>query len=134
MEIKDRIRYLRKDILNLTQQEFSDALKISRSNEGNIEIGRIAVTDRVVSDICEEYNINENWLRTGEGGDDNMFLKPQKNDLVSKAAVLLGKKDPVFEAFVDTYSKLNDSNREVLLQFGVNFLNSLNTFSKNNDD
>lgn len=75
MEINERIRYLRKNKLNLTQQEFSEALNISRSNMGNIEIGRIALTDRVISDICDKYNVNENWLRTGEGGDKNIFVE-----------------------------------------------------------
>ena len=53
----------------------SEALNISRSNMGNIEIGRIALTDRVISDICDKYNVNEKWLRTGEGGDNNIFLE-----------------------------------------------------------
>ena len=70
--------------------------------------------------------INENWLRTGEGGDENMFLKPQKNDLVSRAATLLGEKDPVFEAFVETYSSLTPANRKVLLDFSLKLLNALN--------
>ena len=67
MNINERIKYLRKNILDLTQQEFSEALNISRSNLGNIEIGRISVTDRVISDICSKFHINEEWLRTGEG-------------------------------------------------------------------
>ena len=67
MEISERIKVLRKDILKLTQQDFSEALNMSRSNMGNIEIGRIAVTDRVISDICEKFNVNEEWLRFGNG-------------------------------------------------------------------
>lgn len=59
----------------MTQEEFASSIKISRSNLGSIEIGRITLTDRVISDICEKFDINESWLRTGEGGDDNMFVK-----------------------------------------------------------
>ena len=51
----------------MTQEEFSSSIKISRSNLGSIEIGRISVTDRVVQDICEKFNINEKWLRDGIG-------------------------------------------------------------------
>lgn len=56
----------------MSQDDFASKIDISRSNLGNIEIGRIAVTDRVISSICREYNINEEWLRNGTG---DMFVK-----------------------------------------------------------
>lgn len=65
--IGDRIRYLRKDILNLTLKEMSYALNISLSNLGNIEAGRINATQRMISDICRVYNVDPVWLETGEG-------------------------------------------------------------------
>ena len=37
MSINERIRYLRKEVMHLTQQEFSSVIKLSRSNLGNIE-------------------------------------------------------------------------------------------------
>lgn len=67
MNINQRIRFLRKEHLHMTQEEFSSSIKISRSNLGSIEIGRISVTDRVVQDICEKFNVNEKWLRDGIG-------------------------------------------------------------------
>ena len=47
MEIWERIRYFRKDVLNMTQADFANKVKISRSNLGNVETGRISVTDRL---------------------------------------------------------------------------------------
>ena len=64
--MKDRIKSLRKE-LGMTQEEFAEKLNISRSNLGNIEIGRISITDRVVDDICNTFNINREWLKTGNG-------------------------------------------------------------------
>lgn len=32
-------------------------------------------SDSVIKDICREFNINETWLRTGDGGDDNMYIQ-----------------------------------------------------------
>lgn len=127
MTINERVKYLRKEILHKTQEDFAPQIHISRSNLGAIEIGRINVTDRVISDISTTFMVNDQWLRTGEG---EIFFKPQKNDLVAKAAVLLGQKDPVFEAFVETYSKLDPSNREVLLKWGIDFLKSLQQHSE----
>ncbi|HBM76088.1 MAG TPA: XRE family transcriptional regulator [Clostridiaceae bacterium] len=74
MEIYERIKILRKDELHLTQEEFSSKIKISRSNLGSIEVGRISVTDRVISDICFAFNVNEDWLRNGTG---EIFKKPE---------------------------------------------------------
>ena len=67
MNITNRIRHLRKTVLKMTQEEFSQRLNISRSNLGSIETGRVALTDRVIADVCRIFNVCENWLRTGEG-------------------------------------------------------------------
>ncbi len=67
MEIWERIRYFRKDVLNMTQADFANKVKISRSNLGNVETGRISVTDRLLIDICNAFSLSENWLRTGQG-------------------------------------------------------------------
>lgn len=67
MEIYERIKLLRKDVLHLTQEGFASKIKISRANLGSIEVGRISVTDRVISDICSAFNLNEKWLKNGVG-------------------------------------------------------------------
>lgn len=67
MEIFERVKYFRKNILHLSQKEFAKKLNISGSNLSNIEIGRINLTDRVINEICDVYNINKEWLCTGKG-------------------------------------------------------------------
>ncbi|WP_297968270.1 helix-turn-helix domain-containing protein [uncultured Anaerovibrio sp.] len=67
MTIGERIRYFRKEIQGLTQEEFSKRINIGRANVASIEKNRIAVTDRVISDICNAFSLSESWLRTGEG-------------------------------------------------------------------
>lgn len=85
--MNERIKALRKR-LGLTQQAFADRLKIARGNIGAYEIGKNAPSDAVISLICKEFNVNEIWLRTGEGGDDNMFTKVNEEDRFS---INLGK-------------------------------------------
>lgn len=119
-----RIRELRK-ALNLTQQELADSLNIKRGAVANYEIGRNAPIDAVISLICTKYNVNEDWLRNGTGGNDNMFVQPVENELISRAARILGERDPLFEAFVETYSQLNAANRKVLLDFFADFSDTL---------
>lgn len=64
--MKNRIKIVRKS-QKLTQQKFADALNISKSTVEGYEYGRLNVTDRTIADVCRLYNINEIWLRTGEG-------------------------------------------------------------------
>ena len=85
--MNERIKALRKR-LGLTQQAFADRLKIARGNIGAYEVGKNAPSDAVISLICKEFNVNEIWLRTGEGGDDNMFTKVNDEDRFS---INLGK-------------------------------------------
>lgn len=66
----------------------ADRLHIKRNTFANYELGRNAPIDAVVTLICREFGINEVWLRTGEGGEDNMFTKVDADDRYS---INLGK-------------------------------------------
>ena len=78
MEIYERLKYLRKEILNLTQEEFSQKLLITRGNLASIEVGRISLTDRNIQVICATYNVNEKWLRTGDGESFNELSEQEE--------------------------------------------------------
>ena len=64
--IADRLRSLRKE-LNLTQQQFAEALSLKQNTIASYEIGRSEPSDRTISDICRVYNVNKEWLLNGEG-------------------------------------------------------------------
>lgn len=85
--MNSRIKVLRKH-LDLTQEEFSSRIGLSRNFIAQIETGTKKPSDRTISDICREFKVNEAWLRTGEGGDDNMFTKLNPEDRFS---INLGK-------------------------------------------
>lgn len=82
MELYERIKLLRKERLKLTQEEFAERINISRSNLGNIETNRIGITQRVIDDICNAFNINSEWLRTGSG---EMFIETKDDFMVTLA-------------------------------------------------
>ena len=75
--MNERIKKIRK-FFNLTQQEFSDRLKIKRGTIASYEIGRNEPIDAVISLICREFNVSESWLRTGNG---EMFKSIPNNTL-----------------------------------------------------
>ena len=64
--LKDRIKQIRKDN-DLTQQEFATRLGVSRSGVASYENGDREPINAVISLICREFDINEEWLRYGTG-------------------------------------------------------------------
>lgn len=64
--MNERIKKLRK-ALDLTQQEFADKIGMKRNTVANYETDRNKPSNSVISLICKAFNVNEEWLRTGEG-------------------------------------------------------------------
>lgn len=66
--MESRIRYVRKKIgNNLTQEEFAKRIGIKQSTVTSYETGNRVPTSAVITSICREFNVCEEWLRTGEG-------------------------------------------------------------------
>jgi transcriptional regulator with XRE-family HTH domain len=70
MEVYERIRILRKEVLKMSQEVFAERLGVSRSVIKNIELNALARPDQKLSLyklICSEFNISEEWLLNGTG-------------------------------------------------------------------
>ena len=80
MTENDRIKEARKS-LGLTQDKFGERLGVGRSAISNIEAGSRGVTDQLRLSVCREFNVNEDWLRTGEG---SMFSEPNEDEEITK--------------------------------------------------
>lgn len=65
--MKERLKKLRKEKLKISQQKMAEKLNITQATYARYELGTTIPTDRVIADICREFNANEDWLRTGEG-------------------------------------------------------------------
>lgn len=113
MNIGERIKYLRKNVLKLSQSDFGSKIGISRSNIGNIESGRVNVTDRNIADICEKYNVVEDWLRNGNGGDENIFHSDLEEDEITKY-VLETCEDKAMVNTLIKYAHLSSSKRKII--------------------
>lgn len=64
--MNDRIRQIRKES-GLTQTAFGERIGVKGNTVTGWETGIRAPSDAVVNSICREFNVNEHWLRTGEG-------------------------------------------------------------------
>lgn len=108
----ERIKAIRK-ALGLTQQEFADRLGIQRSTIAQYETGRNNPIDAVVSLICREYNVDEVWLRTGEG---EMFRpRTREDDIAAFFGQVLGGRCTDFQRrMVSVLSRLSAAEWELL--------------------
>nr|DAU95118.1 MAG TPA: helix-turn-helix domain protein [Caudoviricetes sp.] len=90
--MNERIKELRKS-LGLTQLEFGEQVGVKANTIGNYEIGLRTPSDAVIRAICREFNVNENWLRTGEG---EMF-NPQDEKLAAFVGSLVADDSEPFK-------------------------------------
>lgn len=113
--LNERIKKVRK-VNGLTQQEFAERLNIGRGTLANYEVGRNEPIDAVIALICREFNVDEHWLRTGEGGDDAMFIRRSRNDELSAFMnELLSEETPDFRRrLVTALSRLNPEQWDTL--------------------
>lgn len=113
-----RLIKLRKE-LNLTQADFGLKINLTRSSIANIETGQRGLTDRTISDICRVFNVNEEWLRTGEGP----MFRPKKgldNELAEHIADLIKTDDELTKAFILELLKLSQEEMEVIKKILLN--------------
>lgn len=113
--MKDRIKGIRNS-RNLTQQAFADKLQIPRNNIAGYETGKRSPSDAVVSLICREFNVNEEWLRTGNG---EMFKElDREQEIALMVSTLFKEESESFKfRFIKALCNMNDAGWEVLESF-----------------
>ena len=50
-----------------TKTAFAEKINVSQAFVSQICSGAKIPSDRTIADICREFDVNEDWLRTGEG-------------------------------------------------------------------
>lgn len=93
LDMKERIKMLRK-ALDLTQQKFAERLGVKRNTVGQWECGINALTDQVITSICREFNVNEEWLRNGTG---EMIKSDRDTAIVRLENLLASEPDDSFK-------------------------------------
>lgn len=107
----DRIKEIRKRE-GLTQQKFADRIGTKQNTVAQYEIGRNIPIDPVITAICREFNVNEVWLRTGEG---EPYQEETRQEQIMKFAVQTIKGSDEFrKQFVSMLAKLDAEDWEVL--------------------
>ncbi len=111
MNIGDRIKRVRK-YLDLTQREFGERIGLKGNTIAQYELGRNNPVDSALSLMIREYNINEEWLRTGEG---EMF-KAAPTDVLDQLASEYNLSNASY-IVVEKFVNLKPEKRNELIEF-----------------
>ena len=114
-DIKDRIK-LARTTLGKTQAEFAQAINRTQSLFARYENGTNNINDRTIADICREFNVNEQWLRAGEG---QMFKQQDNLDnmLTADVAKLVRSSDEFTKKLIHNYLSLPQEARDEVKKF-----------------
>lgn len=124
--MNERIRLLRKE-LGLNQSDFGNKIGVKQGTVAGYESGARTPLDAVVSSICREFDVNEEWLRTGEGEMFEQMTEQQK--LLKYTGMLLKDKDSAIvnaiQSFIVTYEQLDDTSKATLEKIAQQFIDNL---------
>lgn len=127
MNIGDRLKRLRKE-LDLTQEAFASRIGSVQNTITGYESGRRNPSAPVISLICREFDVNEEWLRNGTG---EMFA-PESNDELEALAKKynLSNADQVL---IEKYVNLKSGSRETIINFMIDVVAALDGTADQND-
>lgn len=101
--LNNRFKQLR-EFLDMSQEEFGNLIGITRSGVSNIESGVRRVNEKHIKLLSLSRNINEEWLRTGNG---EIFNEQSENDKIAAfiGDVQSGLTSPLAKAIILSLAK-----------------------------
>lgn len=109
--MNERIRKLRKT-LDLTQSAFAEKIGMKQNSVALVESGKRNISDYALRVICREFNVNEVWLRDGEG---EMF-NPSPASEIDALAQRYDLSDGAC-ALIEKFVGLKPEQQDAVLQF-----------------
>lgn len=107
--MKDRIKEVRK-YAELSQTKFAEKLKISRSAMSKLESGENTPSEQTISLICKEFNVREEWLRTGTGE----MYNEKDGTFTGLLAELEEADDEFIKSLITVYMGLDEDSKQAL--------------------
>lgn len=71
------------------------------------------MSDRTIADICREFNVNKEWLQTGNG---EIYNLPE-DEVAAVVSNLLEEDNPFYDLIIDilkVYQQLDSKSKDVL--------------------
>lgn len=108
----------------LTKTAFAKKINISQPHISKIALGESVPSDRTIADICREFNVNENWLRTGRG--DPYIQLSRDEELAQFFGDVMKGEDPDFRRrLLSVMSRLTTDEWALLEQMAWKLVDEL---------
>ena len=105
MDISERIMAIRKHY-GLTQADFGAAIGLTGNYVWMMEKGRRPPSERTITDLCREFDVNPDWLQTGTG--EMLRRKPQNETLMKFCLNAAENPDSLKGALLTAMAALTD--------------------------
>lgn len=114
--MKDRIKHLRKDLLKMTLEQFGSKIGMKKNSISQIENGINSATDQVVRAICREFNVREEWLRSGDG---DPFVQTSRDEQIEKMVneIMRDKPESFKRRYITALASLDEDGWAALERF-----------------
>lgn len=108
----------------LTKTAFAKKINISQPHISKIALGESVPSDRTIADICREFNVNEDWLRTGRG--DPYIQLSRDEELAQFFGDVMKGEDPDFRRrLLSVMSRLTTDEWALLEQMAWKLVDEL---------
>ena len=110
--INQRIDFLVRS-LGVTKTKFAESIHVSSQFVSSLCSGAKQPSDRTIADICREYGVSEDWLRSGEG---EMMQKLTRNQEIAEfmGRLMNDPDDAPRKRFISIVSKLTVEEWQLL--------------------
>ena len=115
MELYERIKFLRKEKLHLSQSALGERLGVSRDVISNIENNRLVNPEQkepIIKLICAEFNVNPYWLKDGKGEIFNDIPETLLDELADEYNL-----DDLQLRLVKVFIEMNEEERNILTNY-----------------
>lgn len=118
-----------RDKAQLTMEQFGNRIGgVSKSTISNIENDNRNLTEHMLKSICREFDVNEKWLKSGEG--DMPRKLSEEEEVAALVSDLLedGRDNPFFGIIleiVQTYNELSPASQKVLQEASKKLVENL---------
>lgn len=114
--MNERIKKIRKDS-GLNQTEFGETIGASRPMITSYELGKVIPDASKQMLICERFNVNPDWLSTGEGQPYKTGLVPRLAAVLRSSPALAAALESVMDRLtLDDWRALNDIVAKAIAQ------------------
>lgn len=123
----ERVKQVRKN-KEMTLDQFGERLGVTKVAISNIERGNRNLTEQMLKAICREFDVNENWLRTGEGDMPRKLSEEEEIATLVSDVLEDGKDNPFYGIILEiirTYNELSPASQSVLREASQKLVENL---------